>query len=51
MFEEHLGCCEAFERVHLQKCQVRDKNTVGVLFSVCRNECQGDFSSGLLGAG
>ncbi|KAL5148129.1 F-box protein [Glycine soja] len=35
--EEHLGCCEALERVHLHKCQVRDRNAVGALFSVCRN--------------
>ena len=35
--EEHLGCCEALERVHLQKCQLRDRNGVGALFWVCRN--------------
>ncbi|RZC16193.1 F-box protein At5g07670-like [Glycine soja] len=35
--EEHLGCCEALERVHLQKFQMRDRNGVGALFSVCRN--------------
>ncbi|XP_061372614.1 F-box protein At5g07670-like [Gastrolobium bilobum] len=34
--EEYLGCCPALERLHLQKCQLRDKNGVGAMFSVCR---------------
>ncbi|TKY49851.1 F-box protein [Spatholobus suberectus] len=35
--EEHLGCCQALERVHLEKCQLRDRNGLGALLSVCRN--------------
>ncbi|XP_020238986.1 F-box protein At5g07670 isoform X1 [Cajanus cajan] len=35
--EEHLGCCETLERLHLHKCQLRDRNSVAALFSVCRN--------------
>lgn len=35
--EEYLGSCPALERLHLQKCQLRDKKSVSALFSVCRN--------------
>ncbi|KAI4323822.1 hypothetical protein L6164_023400 [Bauhinia variegata] len=34
--EEHLGSCPALERLHLQKCQLRDKKSVSAMFSVCR---------------
>ncbi|XP_014493392.1 F-box protein At5g07670 [Vigna radiata var. radiata] len=34
--EEYLGSCSALERLHLQKCQLRDKKSVSALFSVCR---------------
>ncbi|KAI9080611.1 hypothetical protein K1719_037417 [Acacia pycnantha] len=34
--EEHLGSCFALERLHLQKCQLRDKNGIGAIFGVCR---------------
>ena len=34
--EEYLGCCPALERLHLQKCQLRDRKSVVALFSVCR---------------
>ncbi|KAI9080612.1 hypothetical protein K1719_037418 [Acacia pycnantha] len=34
--EEHLGSCFELERLHLQKCQLRDKNGVGAIFGVCR---------------
>ncbi|KAG5008010.1 hypothetical protein JHK85_026552 [Glycine max] len=34
--EEYLGCCPALDRLHLQKCQLRDKKSVAALFSVCR---------------
>ncbi|KAJ1376965.1 Leucine-rich repeat domain superfamily [Sesbania bispinosa] len=34
--EEHLGFCPALERLHLHKCQLRDKNSTGAVFSVCR---------------
>ncbi|TKY67998.1 F-box protein [Spatholobus suberectus] len=34
--EEYLGCCPALERLHLQKCQLRDKKSVAALFSVSR---------------
>ncbi|KFK25162.1 hypothetical protein AALP_AA8G074000 [Arabis alpina] len=29
------GCCPALERLHLEKCQLRDKNTVKALFKMC----------------
>ncbi|KAL2329350.1 hypothetical protein Fmac_022777 [Flemingia macrophylla] len=35
--EEYLGCCPALERLHLEKCQLRDKKSLAALFSVCRN--------------
>ncbi|CAE6090158.1 unnamed protein product [Arabidopsis arenosa] len=28
-------CCPALERLHLEKCQLRDKNTVKALFKMC----------------
>ncbi|CAK8564781.1 unnamed protein product [Lathyrus sativus] len=34
--EEHLGFCVALESLHFQKCQLRNKNTTGAVFSVCR---------------
>lgn len=34
--EEHLGFCVALESLHFQKCQLRNKNTMGAVFSVCR---------------
>ncbi|XP_027356143.1 F-box protein At5g07670 [Abrus precatorius] len=34
--EEYLGSCPALERLHLHKCQLRDKKSVAALFSVCR---------------
>ncbi|CAJ2638551.1 F-box protein At5g07670-like isoform X2 [Trifolium pratense] len=34
--EEHLGFCVALEELHFQKCQLRDKNAMGAVFSVCR---------------
>lgn len=33
--EEYLGACPALERLHLQKCQLRDKKSVRALFMVC----------------
>ncbi|XP_020214803.1 F-box protein At5g07670 [Cajanus cajan] len=35
--EEYLGSCSALERLHLEKCLLRDKKSVAALFSVCRN--------------
>lgn len=35
--EEYLGCCHALERLHLQKCQLRDKKSIAALLSVCRD--------------
>ncbi|XP_024012366.1 F-box protein At5g07670 isoform X2 [Eutrema salsugineum] len=29
------SCCPALERLHLEKCQLRDKNTVKALFKMC----------------
>ncbi|XP_054811550.1 F-box protein At5g07670-like [Prosopis cineraria] len=34
--EEHLGSCFALERLHLYKCQLRNKNSMGAIFPVCR---------------
>lgn len=34
--EEHLGDCVALESLHFQKCQLRDKNAMAAVFSVCR---------------
>ncbi|XP_031265638.1 F-box protein At5g51380-like [Pistacia vera] len=33
--DEYLGYCAALERLHLQKCQLRDKKSVRALFRVC----------------
>lgn len=33
--DEYLGSCLALERLHLQKCQLRDKKGVRALFRVC----------------
>ncbi|KAE8670920.1 F-box protein [Hibiscus syriacus] len=33
--DEYLGFCRALERLHLQKCQLRSKKSVGALFRVC----------------
>ncbi|KAK9095459.1 hypothetical protein Scep_026928 [Stephania cephalantha] len=32
---EHLGSCPTLERLHLERCQVRDKLSVEALFRVC----------------
>lgn len=32
---EHLGSCAAIERLHLQRCQLRDKRSLNALFFVC----------------
>lgn len=32
--DEHLGCCPNIEELHLQQCQVRDKQGMKALFSV-----------------
>ncbi|XP_030966094.1 F-box protein At5g51370-like [Quercus lobata] len=34
--DEHLGSCPALEALHLQRCQMRDKQAVRALFLVCR---------------
>lgn len=34
--EEYWGSCPALERLHLQKCQFRDKKSIGAMFSICR---------------
>lgn len=34
--DEYLGFCPALERLHLHKCQLRDKKSVAAMFSVCR---------------
>ncbi|XP_068316611.1 F-box protein At5g51380-like [Pyrus communis] len=33
--DEYLDACPALERLHLEKCQLRDKKGVGALFMVC----------------
>ncbi|KAI9401457.1 hypothetical protein POPTR_001G125800v4 [Populus trichocarpa] len=33
--DEYLGCCPALERLHLRKCQLRDKKSLKALFKVC----------------
>ncbi|KAF7850890.1 hypothetical protein BT93_L4905 [Corymbia citriodora subsp. variegata] len=33
--DEFLGLCPALERLHLQKCHLRDKNSVRAMFMVC----------------
>ncbi|OVA00942.1 Leucine-rich repeat [Macleaya cordata] len=32
---EHLGSCPTLERLHLQQCQLRDKQSMNALFLVC----------------
>ncbi|KAL1816348.1 hypothetical protein ACET3Z_018922 [Daucus carota] len=34
--DEVLDLCPALERLHLERCQLRDKQSVGALFLVCR---------------
>lgn len=34
--DEYLGSCPALEKLHVQKCQFRDKNSVRALFKVCQ---------------
>lgn len=34
--DEYLGSCPTIERLHLQKCQLRDKKSTAAMFSVCR---------------
>ncbi|CAL1371621.1 unnamed protein product [Linum trigynum] len=33
--DEYLGCCSALETLHLERCQLRDKNGVRALFKAC----------------
>lgn len=33
--DEHLGSCPTLEELHLQRCQLRDKQGLGALFLVC----------------
>ncbi|KAF5731058.1 F-box family protein isoform 1 [Tripterygium wilfordii] len=33
--DEYLGSCPALERLHLKKCQLRDKNSLRAIFRVC----------------
>ncbi|CAN0891537.1 F-box protein At5g07670 [Linum grandiflorum] len=33
--DESFGCCPALERLHLERCRLREKNGVGGLFKVC----------------
>lgn len=33
--DEYVGSCPALERLHLQKCQLRDKRSVRALFVIC----------------
>ncbi|XP_052192785.1 F-box protein At5g51370-like [Diospyros lotus] len=33
--DEHIGSCETLEQLHLQRCQMRDKQGVRALFLVC----------------
>ncbi|XVF22764.1 hypothetical protein REPUB_Repub12eG0199100 [Reevesia pubescens] len=35
--DEHLGSCLTLEELHLQRCQIRDKQSVNALFLVCQN--------------
>ncbi|MBA0611195.1 hypothetical protein Godav_011896, partial [Gossypium davidsonii] len=35
--DEHLGSCLTLEELHLQGCQIRDKQSVKALFLVCEN--------------
>ncbi|KAJ6347648.1 hypothetical protein OIU76_004178 [Salix suchowensis] len=33
--DDYLGCCPALERLHLHKCQLRDKKSLKAMFKVC----------------
>ncbi|XP_022756984.1 F-box protein At5g51370-like [Durio zibethinus] len=35
--DEHLGSCSTLEELHLQRCQIRDKQSVKALLLVCGN--------------
>ncbi|KAH7853426.1 hypothetical protein Vadar_002259 [Vaccinium darrowii] len=35
--DEHLGYCPTLERLHLERCQLRDKRSVRALFLMCEN--------------
>ncbi|GLT84372.1 hypothetical protein SLE2022_026070 [Rubroshorea leprosula] len=35
--DEHLGSCFTLEELHLQRCQIRDKQSLKALFLVCEN--------------
>ncbi|KAH9627465.1 hypothetical protein KSS87_006156 [Heliosperma pusillum] len=35
--DEHLGSCPALEELHLERCQVRDKDSARALFLVCES--------------
>lgn len=35
-FYEEIGCCPTLERLHMEKCQLRDRHSLGALFSVCQ---------------
>ncbi|XP_076898602.1 F-box protein At5g51370-like [Bidens hawaiensis] len=35
--DEHLGCCRMLERLHLERCQLRDKQSLRAIFVVCRS--------------
>ncbi|EEF51572.1 F-box protein At5g07670 [Ricinus communis] len=34
--DEFLGSCQALERLHLHKCQLRDKRSIRAMFKVCQ---------------
>lgn len=34
--EEHLGCCRMLERLHLERCQLKEKQSLRALFLVCQ---------------
>nr|GMD52078.1 F-box protein At5g51370-like [Ipomoea batatas] len=36
-FCAEIGCCPTLERLHLEKCQLRDRSSLGALFSVCQD--------------
>ncbi|KAI7756741.1 hypothetical protein M8C21_009972, partial [Ambrosia artemisiifolia] len=35
--DEHLGCCRMLERLHLERCQLRDKQSLRAVFLVCQS--------------
>ncbi|KAI3705920.1 hypothetical protein L1987_76169 [Smallanthus sonchifolius] len=35
--DEHLGCCRMLERLHLERCQLRDKQSFRAVFLVCQS--------------